>query len=59
MAASLRQQIKFKTRLGGLIPKKLSQDTICEPVSSAKTIKGHQSIQTIPQSFHQDIGQTW
>ena len=54
MAASLHQQIKFKTRLGGLIPKKLSQETICEPGDSIEILEEPQEILTSLQAVHQD-----
>ena len=52
-------QINFKSRLCGLLPKKLSQEEICKTGGSVETLEKPQEIIKGIQSVHKDTGQIW
>ena len=59
MATSLRKLNNFKLLLCVLLPKNLSQQTICEQGESVEALEEPQAIIISIQSVHQDTGQIW
>ena len=59
MATSLRKLNNFKLLLCVLLPKNLSQQTICEQGESVEALEEPQAIIISIESVHQYTGQIW